>query len=185
MDSIEYLEPDNINGLNLYCYCGCNPIMHSDPSGHIIIMSLIIGSIIGFAVSGWSAVGLFAGTTALSFGAGAAQYTLEYAGTDKFSWSELFIDAGLTALQSMISFGLGAIMSSSGMWNSLGKGEFKSSIKVGFEFSKNFRFSSVNRYKSLIYGFGMYFERNGIELIFRTVLKNIFIFPYSFLKKIF
>ena len=33
MDSIEYLEPDNINGLNLYCYCGCNPVMRVDYHG--------------------------------------------------------------------------------------------------------------------------------------------------------
>ena len=34
MDSIEYLEPDNINGLNLYCYCGCNPVMRVVPNGN-------------------------------------------------------------------------------------------------------------------------------------------------------
>ena len=34
MDNIEYLEPDNINGLNLYCYCGCNPVMRVDPNGN-------------------------------------------------------------------------------------------------------------------------------------------------------
>ena len=33
-DSIEYLDPSSINGLNLYCYCMNNPIMFVDPSGH-------------------------------------------------------------------------------------------------------------------------------------------------------
>ncbi len=33
-DGIEYLESDNVNGLNLYAYCANNPIMHIDPSGH-------------------------------------------------------------------------------------------------------------------------------------------------------
>ena len=33
-DSPEYLDPYNVNGLNLYCYCANNPIMHADPSGH-------------------------------------------------------------------------------------------------------------------------------------------------------
>lgn len=32
-DSIEYLNPESINGLNLYCYCYNNPISYSDPSG--------------------------------------------------------------------------------------------------------------------------------------------------------
>lgn len=41
-------------------------------------------------------------------------------------WLDIF-DAGLTAVQSMISFGLGAAMSSSGMWKSLNKGEFSKS----------------------------------------------------------
>ena len=34
-DSIEYLDPQSINGLNLYAYCMNNPIMYSDPSGHM------------------------------------------------------------------------------------------------------------------------------------------------------
>ena len=33
-DDIEYLDPENINGLNLYCYCFNNPIMYVDPDGH-------------------------------------------------------------------------------------------------------------------------------------------------------
>ncbi len=35
-DSIEYLDSESINGLNLYCYCMNNPIMYADPSGHWI-----------------------------------------------------------------------------------------------------------------------------------------------------
>ena len=33
-DSIEYLEPSSINGLNLYVYCGNDPVNRFDPSGH-------------------------------------------------------------------------------------------------------------------------------------------------------
>ena len=33
-DSIEYLDPESINGLNLYCCYANNPIMNIDPSGH-------------------------------------------------------------------------------------------------------------------------------------------------------
>ena len=33
-DSIEYLDPSSINGLNLYCYCFNNPIVYVDPDGY-------------------------------------------------------------------------------------------------------------------------------------------------------
>ena len=33
-DSIEYLDPESINGLNLYAYCGNDPINRIDPTGH-------------------------------------------------------------------------------------------------------------------------------------------------------
>lgn len=41
-DDIEYLDPESVNGLNLYCYCLNNPIMYVDPSGHIAISTLIL-----------------------------------------------------------------------------------------------------------------------------------------------
>ena len=33
-DDISYLDPDSINGLNLYVYCSNNPVMYYDPTGH-------------------------------------------------------------------------------------------------------------------------------------------------------
>ena len=34
IDGIEYLDPDTINGLNLYAYCGNNPVMNIDSNGN-------------------------------------------------------------------------------------------------------------------------------------------------------
>ena len=32
-DAIDYLAPETINGINLYAFCGNNPVMNTDPSG--------------------------------------------------------------------------------------------------------------------------------------------------------
>ncbi|MBQ8292701.1 MAG: hypothetical protein IJ501_01080 [Bacilli bacterium] len=34
-DDVDYLDPESVNGLNLYCYCYNNPISYSNPSGHL------------------------------------------------------------------------------------------------------------------------------------------------------
>lgn len=33
-DDTAFLDPENVNGLNLYCYCGNDPVNYADPSGH-------------------------------------------------------------------------------------------------------------------------------------------------------
>jgi len=40
-DRIDYLAPENIQGLNLYSYCMNNPIMYADPSGHFPFFLLV------------------------------------------------------------------------------------------------------------------------------------------------
>ena len=48
IDDISYLDPESINGLNLYAYCGNNPISHVDPIGTA-----------WYDILAWIGVGLF------------------------------------------------------------------------------------------------------------------------------
>ena len=50
IDGIEYLDPETINGLNLYAYCGNNPVMCVDPNGNAWWHWLVAGIAIALAV---------------------------------------------------------------------------------------------------------------------------------------
>ena len=76
-DSIEYLDVNNIDSLNLFSYCYNNPVMGMDPTGHFTILGLLIGIGLGALIVGATALYLaenagqmvarFAIKTALTF----------------------------------------------------------------------------------------------------------------------
>ena len=43
IDDLSFLDPESINGLNLYAYCLNNPIKYSDPNGTSITLGVILG----------------------------------------------------------------------------------------------------------------------------------------------
>jgi len=52
IDDISYLDPETINGLNLYAYCLNNPVMYIDHAGNLAISTtaIIIGAVVGLFV---------------------------------------------------------------------------------------------------------------------------------------
>ncbi|MDY2888974.1 MAG: RHS repeat-associated core domain-containing protein, partial [Candidatus Caccosoma sp.] len=60
IDDIDYLKSESINGINLYTYCGNDPINYADPSGHfavtIFLSCLVAGALLGGALGGITAI---------------------------------------------------------------------------------------------------------------------------------
>ena len=50
-DSVEYIEPSSISGLNLYVYCCNDPINMYDPSGHFALSTFLIGLDVSWVIS--------------------------------------------------------------------------------------------------------------------------------------
>ena len=59
-DSINYLDYDNIDSLNLFSYCYNNPVMYSDGSGHLAITATAL--LIGGLIAGGIGAGIGLGT---------------------------------------------------------------------------------------------------------------------------
>ena len=90
-DDIEYLDPESVNGLNLYCYCMNNPIMYVDPTGHfaiwvflgVVAISAIAGAIDGGVTAAMSGQNFWKGFAAGAIGGavgGVINYFLPGAG---------------------------------------------------------------------------------------------------------
>ena len=52
-DDTYYLDPESVNGLNLYCYCNNDPVNYCDPSGHLAfwIITALIGAAVGVGIT--------------------------------------------------------------------------------------------------------------------------------------
>ena len=61
IDDLSYLDPESINGLNLYAYCLNNPVKYSDPNGTFIISGTAI--LIAALISAGIGAGIAAGST--------------------------------------------------------------------------------------------------------------------------
>ena len=100
-DSLDYLDPSAIGGLNLYAYCGNNPIMYVDPDGNfdwgifwtVIVGCLSVAAIVaGIALSitgvgaGLGAVLIATGIGGITAGVGSAVIQGIFNGWDNIDW---------------------------------------------------------------------------------------------------
>ncbi len=138
-DSIDYLDPSVVGGLNLYIYCLNNPVMYIDPSGTIAISTLItlflvIGGMIaggiianniasnrgetGWALAGWTFIGIVGGgIIGGTIGHFAAPYLAGFM-SQSFTFGsqmmmtiggQMVMTTGLTVTGAQIVYGVGAL----------------------------------------------------------------------------
>ena len=89
---VAYLDPDSISGMNLYAYCGNDPVNYSDPTGNFAISLLVA-----------LAVSLVIGTTASAI----SQY-VQYEG--EVNWLQAGIDGLLAVASTALAYtGIGLI----------------------------------------------------------------------------
>lgn len=97
-DNSAYLDTGSPQGLNLYAYCGNDPVSHSDPSGRSWLLALIAGAVIGFAIS--------AGTSVF------IQYYENEGDWSKFNQGKMWYDGAFGAISGLLAAtGIGPIAS--------------------------------------------------------------------------
>ena len=97
-DSIEYLDSSSIIGLNLYAYCGNDPVNNVDEEGNFgFLACLIIGAVVGAIVG---------------FGTSLASEAISNGGFDKVNWGIFASGTVFGAIDGALSVaGLGPIAS--------------------------------------------------------------------------
>lgn len=125
-DSIEYLDPETLGGLNLYAYCGNNPVMGFDPDGTwdwnefwrilgatVLVVGVALAcGLLAVATGGLAGVVLMSVGIGVAFGAADGAYNAYKNGTDivggMFSGA---IKGGATGL----ALGLGIVAGAAGL----------------------------------------------------------------------
>lgn len=133
IDDVSYIDPETINGLNLYAYCSNNPVMYYDPTGHfvlsIFLISLGLGALFGAVTGAISAVkqgeawwkgaligGLSGAVLGAAFGVGAGFGAAAFFGQAAVSLSTGLIAFGATTIGA-VGTGMGLYALESALYN--------------------------------------------------------------------
>lgn len=127
IDDISYIDPETINGLNLYAYCGNNPVMYTDPNGTakwwewLLGIVIIIGAValsvvtaglaapISAALGGGLAGAIVGGAVAGAIGGAITGFAFSVAsqgisnGFDNIDWQQVGYDALFGAVSGAIA----------------------------------------------------------------------------------
>ncbi len=114
-DSVDYLDPESINGLNLYAYCLNNPIMYCDPTGHdskwlgwlltgVVLAGLAVLTVLTLGaaapITGAAATIVVGATVGASIGFGAS--VISQGGFDSANPWQVLFDTGMGAVTGAI-----------------------------------------------------------------------------------
>lgn len=149
MDSTQYLEPGSIEGINLFSYCGNNPVMKLDDSGNLLKwQKWVIGGLFIVAAVALTKATAVVGTLFAGAILGAASGALVNAGTqiitkdfDDFSLTEL----GKSALSGAIAGALAG-----GLFGGIKYGLSAGKIARGVSGLKNAESNLTNAFSPLI-----------------------------------
>ena len=146
-DSLNYLEPETCNGLNLYAYCGNNPVVRIDPegtdseAGHAILFGVVVVlgvlsiSALAGALGGLAGAVCMSVATSMGFGAVGGGISAAMNGTNIAAG---ILSGAVEGIATGLTIGLG-IATGAGAFSLAG-----SVIAIGSVLAANFMAGSIS-----------------------------------------
>ena len=154
MDSIEYADPESVNGINLYAYCGNNPVMGYDPDGTwdwlraiaVVALAVVaVAAVVAVTVAtGGAAAPVVAGAVIGAGISGVSSAASQLATTGTIDAGQLIVDMSIGAVSgafggsaigvggmTIASFATGAAGSLASDWVAEEELDFKAALTAG------------------------------------------------------